>query len=227
MKKLLLFAALAATSASINAAAFTDYFSVTCEGEAVTNGQTITVNTYYDPIIKDYPELKDDPTWEWNYSSEVRFEIKNVTDATANLTGILSREEPAISAEFPSTGSALGWLQICSGINCGDIKNDVCITPDNAPVDASTIYEMDIHHNDFTSLTPVVGKLVLKTSFVEDFVVYINFTNQSDITLAVDGIEAESGAEEYYTLQGVKVTNPEKGQIYIVRNGSKVSKRLF
>lgn len=33
--------------------------------------------------------------------------------------------------------------------------------------------------------------------------------------------------EEYYTLQGIKVTNPEPGNIYIVRQGSKAKKVRF
>lgn len=42
-------------------------------------------------------------------------------------------------------------------------------------------------------------------------------------TLGVDGIEAEGGEAEYYTLSGIKVANPIEGQIYIkVQNGKAV-----
>lgn len=35
------------------------------------------------------------------------------------------------------------------------------------------------------------------------------------------------GAPEYYDLQGIKVANPAPGKIYIVKEGSKVTKRIF
>lgn len=35
------------------------------------------------------------------------------------------------------------------------------------------------------------------------------------------------GAVEYYDLQGIKVANPAPGRIYIVKEGSKVTKRIF
>ena len=43
---------------------------------------------------------------------------------------------------------------------------------------------------------------------------------------AIDGIEVDSAAAEYYNFQGVKVANPEKGGMYIVRRGAKVSKEI-
>lgn len=43
---------------------------------------------------------------------------------------------------------------------------------------------------------------------------------------AVDGIAAEAKAE-YFTLQGVRVAEPQKGQVYIERKGGKVAKRIF
>lgn len=45
----------------------------------------------------------------------------------------------------------------------------------------------------------------------------------------VDGVESddENAPEVYYNLQGVKLTNPEKGQLVIVKKGSKSEKRIF
>lgn len=40
-------------------------------------------------------------------------------------------------------------------------------------------------------------------------------------------ISAEDVATEYYTLQGVKVANPEKGTIVIVKKGNQVKKQVF
>lgn len=48
---------------------------------------------------------------------------------------------------------------------------------------------------------------------------------------AIGEIEADGEdyyiAPEYYTLQGLKVSHPEAGQIYIVRRGAKVTKEVF
>ena len=45
---------------------------------------------------------------------------------------------------------------------------------------------------------------------------------------AVDGIATDLDSPiEYYTLQGIKVNNPAKGQIYIIRQGNKVTKAII
>ncbi len=226
MKKLLLCAAIAAASMSANAASFSDYFNVTYEGQPVSDGQTITINTYWDPIVKDYPELGDDPDWDYTYQSEAKIIVNNKSNETHDFVAVLARTEPAISGEFPSIGSPLGWGQICAGVNCYTIINDVCTTPTNS-IKPNETYELDIHQNEIKVLTPVTFSLKLNTPNADECVVYFKFTHEQDITLAVDGIEADSALEEYFNLQGVKVANPEKGNIYIVRKGSKVSKRLF
>lgn len=43
---------------------------------------------------------------------------------------------------------------------------------------------------------------------------------------AVEGIAADNSAAEYYNFQGIKVSNPEKGNMYIVKRGAKVSKEI-
>ncbi len=44
--------------------------------------------------------------------------------------------------------------------------------------------------------------------------------------VGIDAIEGDDAAAEYYTLQGVRVDNPEAGQVYIVRRGNKVTKEI-
>ena len=43
---------------------------------------------------------------------------------------------------------------------------------------------------------------------------------------SVDGIAVDNSAAEYYNFQGMKVANPEKGGMYIVRRGNTVSKEI-
>lgn len=45
-------------------------------------------------------------------------------------------------------------------------------------------------------------------------------------TVGIEGIEAEQEAE-YFNLQGLPVANPEKGELYIVKRGTKVSKTII
>ncbi len=55
----------------------------------------------------------------------------------------------------------------------------------------------------------------------------ITKSEPKDINTGVADIEVEDNAPvEYYNLQGVRVAEPENG-LYIVRQGSKVSKRLI
>lgn len=53
--------------------------------------------------------------------------------------------------------------------------------------------------------------------------VTVNFSNE---TASVGSINLGSAQAEYFNLQGLPVANPEKGQIYIVRQGGKVSKAI-
>lgn len=42
--------------------------------------------------------------------------------------------------------------------------------------------------------------------------------------VGIEGIEAEDGVAEYFNMQGMRVVNPEKGQMVIVRKGGKAFK---
>lgn len=43
----------------------------------------------------------------------------------------------------------------------------------------------------------------------------------------IDEVEAEEGPAEYFTITGVQVNEPVKGQITIERRGSKVLKKVY
>lgn len=75
-------------------------------------------------------------------------------------------------------------------------------------------------------MDPVTLKFEL-TFDDESAVVYIKFNHLKDVTMGVKDIVAESAPIEYYNLQGVRVSEPQKGNLYIIRSGKKVSKRLF
>lgn len=52
----------------------------------------------------------------------------------------------------------------------------------------------------------------------------VYFYNSQGADVSVGNIAADSAAAEYYNLQGMRVSNPVSGQMYIVRQGNTVSK---
>ena len=81
---------------------------------------------------------------------------------------------------------------------------------------------------DVQELYPGVSilKFTLKNNDNESDAISFNIKFNYTGNNAIDGIEADNAVAEYYNLQGVKVANPEKGGMYIVRRGAKVSKEI-
>ncbi|MDO4334264.1 MAG: hypothetical protein Q4C37_00325 [Bacteroidales bacterium] len=234
MKKLLLLAAVAASMSVANAEDFGTYFALTSDGEAISNGQTVTIAGYYDPVAKDNPEVLDIPGYTpfQGYKADAIIIATNIYDEAMDLAFTIKRIEPSIESvpSYTNGVGGIGYFQICYNDQCNnadDHSKSFSLDPEGGKVD------FDIHHAGFMDLIPATLKLDLCVmeggDKIEgtDCTVYVSFTNEKDITAAVDGIQAEDGAEEYYNLQGFRVAEPEKGGIYLVRKGSKVTKRLF
>lgn len=65
---------------------------------------------------------------------------------------------------------------------------------------------------------------------LEDISVKFNLTTKTltlTKTTGIDSIANESAEAIYYNVQGIRVTNPVEGNLYIVKKGSKVSKVAF
>lgn len=228
MKKLLLLAMAAASVSPVFAAGFNDYFALSCGDETLTNGQTVTISTYYDAILMDNPEFGDIPGYVSTYTSQARIKAANVTD-----------EAMDIAFKLTCVDNVTNQFQLCfefddAAGNClGAINGEVNSPDDLRSVNPEGYIMMDVDQVGFTEPTPATFKLDLYVTEGGDKIegtdctVYVSFTHEKDITAAVDGIQAEDGAEEYYNLQGMRVAEPEKGGIYLVRKGSKVTKRLF
>lgn len=67
------------------------------------------------------------------------------------------------------------------------------------------------------------GQAVLVFDFVGD--VFTGTPGEAGIQDVIT--DSFDGAPEYYDLQGIKVVNPVAGKVYIVKEGSKVTKRIF
>lgn len=66
-------------------------------------------------------------------------------------------------------------------------------------------------------------------TYPKDIYFTVNFQDKtikvSDVPTGVESIEADANAAaEYFNLQGIRVNEPVKGQLYIMRQGNKVSK---
>lgn len=227
MKKLLLLAALAASFTSAYADAFSDVFTLTYNDQPVANGETIVVdnylNTWYDP---EYP---DDPT---NWLAAATIKATNKSTSATELSYLLTVESPT-EDEFFNKKNKYGKFQVCHGFEnapgeCspGATKDHPFISKTIGKIFPGSYATFDIHQEGFENMDPVTLKFELNFDD-ESSVVYIKFNHLKDITMGVNDIVAESEPTEYYNLQGVRVSEPQKGNLYIVRSGKKVSKRLF
>ncbi len=231
MKKFLLLAALAASFSPVFAEDFSDSFVITCDGETYTNGQTITCLYYYDPIVINYPDLAG--TMDPEYESKAQVFATNVSDEPKKLEFRLQYVTPTVE-EFganPHLGSpTLCFFNQSGEANCLPKPFEFNSNMPEGPVSAEEYMRMDVEQLEFTDLTPVTLRLDLRVmeddKEVSSASVFINFSHEVDITSGVEGIVADTKAE-YFNLQGVRVAEPQKGQIYIERKGGKVAKRIF
>ena len=100
-------------------------------------------------------------------------------------------------------------------------------TGDKAHVEYRPAYE-GMGFWDVQELYPGVSilKFTLKNNDDESDAISFNIKFNYKGNDAIDGIEADNAVAEYYNFQGMKVANPEKGGMYIVRRGAKVSKEI-
>lgn len=237
MKKFLLLATLAASMLTAKADDFSQYFKVTCDGTELTNGQTLTIDYYYDDYVREDPSiLDDDPDYdEFEYMSQASLVATNMKNSSQKIKYALQRISPTLE-ESPLGGPA-GYYQLCYKFNdhpgscTGAMGSDPVVTsPDNIdPVSAGGYIQMDVDQTTILDFSPATFQLDLSVANVPgaEATFYIKFTHQKDITLAVDKVEVADQTEKYFNLQGIRVANPEKGNIYVVRKGSKVYKKIF
>lgn len=233
MKKFLLIAALAATFASAKAEVFSDIFKLTYKGETITDGQTVVDNTYYDPIGVAYPEYAGRDGADFECKAEIF--ATNISEEPKRLEFRIQCVNPT-AAEFDVEANKLGSASLCYFNESGEgncLPNPFVFSSEmpTKPVSAEEYMRLDVEQTQFTNLTtPVMIQVDLRVMDDDDVVatstIYVNFVHNTDVTTGVESIESESNSV-YYTLQGVRVAQPQKGQLLIERKGSKVTKRIF
>jgi hypothetical protein len=221
MKKILLSIALVAMSVfSMSALSF----KVEVNGVEVKDGDTVEITELVDsevlPCKAMVPHVK-------------------LTNLTANPIDAIAEGEFTELADAGS-GNAASMIQFCfdscytvesvvgslGGGSCSFAPNEVREGA-RAHIEYMPAYKGDgfwAVEEFFAGVS--VFKFTLRNSADASDAITINLKFNYTGENAIDGIEVDSAAAEYYNFQGVKVANPEKGGMYIVRRGAKVSKEI-
>ncbi len=231
MKKLLLLSALAISALGMNAASFGDYFKVEFEGKEIANGETI--------IIAE-PEYAD----EWGQMWAAPVKVINLQDEYRPVFGELMYSIPATRTDLRNEQGARAQLCYAGAYrglnNCLSNGNETCVSYAFVNVPEAGVdtfeWDVDVNYDESQLSNPVTLQLNMfaaegdgeKPETCElidgtDFTMTIVFGAQATVV----GITDEAAAPVYYNLQGMRVANPEKGGLYIVKKGTKTMKKVF
>lgn len=164
--------------------------------------------------------------------------MTNITGA--NLTAEVEAEFLEVAQPETTTGQVASMSQFCFD-SCVAVSSEVGVpvtttctfapnesrTGDRAHVEYMPAYEgagfWDVQK--FYTGVSVLKFTLRNQADASDAITFsfkFNYTGEN----SVDGIAVDNSAAEYYNFQGVKVANPEKGGMYIVRRGAKVTKEI-
>lgn len=177
------------------AKSFSDYFQLSYNDIVIEDGQTITMNNYYDPIVRDYPEYMNILGYEPSFQSEVSIKAYNVSDEDINIA-------------FKLTPLSLmsGCLQICYGIGdyssycLGANKDGIVESPmDLQEIKPDSYATMIIQNVRIEQLGPTYCKLdvIVKSNGEEiesaQSSVIIHFVNDNDVTFESSNVSEVDG----------------------------------
>lgn len=212
MKKIYKIKTLAVMAMALMAnVAFGQTLKVTAKGEPVKNGDVITAECE----VTDYSMPESGFYWydlEWNPHLEVSVDEGSL-DLTVTVTNIGESEKFLFC-----------WPQECLDVNPGESKTQsgkVGTTPADLKIDskASLTSAPDGEVNG--------GSVKVKFEWGSEQMEVTVKTLPAQFS-GVDETFADSNeAPEYFTIDGVRVAEPRKGQLVIERRGSKVAKRIF
>lgn len=234
MKKILLLAtAVAMATGAMNAGTI----KVLYEGEEIQSGSTVTVKnldvTHTEFIEPDYSFIYD------QYEMNAHLAFVNTSSNAIKLGG----NRQTIQAPEADTWGSL-W---CIGQNCvaGEVINPQPMEPGEKFEGSKAHVYMSLgsvseEDGEVIGEKPSFGsaeyKYTLYVDGAEDdnFVFNIRFIydENSDVyvngeLVSVENIKTvENAVPVYYNMQGVRISNPEQGKMYIVRRGQKVSKEI-
>ncbi|MDE7380972.1 MAG: hypothetical protein K2N03_02440 [Muribaculaceae bacterium] len=216
MKKLLLFAGLAAAALSVNAQDFSEYFEAKYDNKVITDGSQI--------ICSERDEFG-------TYHIEIPV-TNNQEEARKLYAAMLVTGNPSI--QEIKDDPTWGMCQLCyeseDGNQClpADQSNPNILGCGTVTIPAKATLTWDIHNYFSTIDQPSTYKILL-VPYEEDEETdaILEFTIRFDIHSGIEGVAIDENLPvEYFDLAGRKVANPEKG-IYILRQGNKTVKKAI
>ena len=183
---------------------------VTANGKPVSNGDVIEVQCEFEDYTPDFGFFF--VSYVWNPQLEA-----SIAEGTTTLNATLSKVDD------------LTPFDICWPANC------IMYEPDGTASTSGKIgtepSHIDIHiredvsdEND-TALAGGMSKVRLKAD--SETLEFTLIGMPADINGVGENLADDKSPIEYYSIQGVKVAEPQKGQLVIERKGGKVTKRIF
>lgn len=167
----------------------------------ILTGEHVDFDTY----------TKDEVTFSADEPEAVNNFAMDFADRTATLTGVVTN---LLEANAPIEGAV---ITITSEAGHEDsVTTDADGAYTLVVPELKHDYTMTVHYNE-SKLAEEVHTFAAKSD-VHHFSVGYSM---------VEGIGIDNAAVEYYNLQGVKVTNPRKGETYIIRRGETATKQLL
>lgn len=236
MKKFLLSALLlGAGVAAASAQSFDFYISNTLEEGTNEDGMKLFKPVDYQKVsdgdvveIKNlYKTFEDDPAYYY-VQAELMAYTRIVNTSAGNIDMSISyAKEGEQEDNTAQLGDVHAGFMTCVGGSCTN-NNPFSFTINKNSETASVVGE-HIGYEVSSETQGLVDQLTLNAKYnvtatadgqTLHFTLFFNRTGSA----AVDSIEAADAPAVYYNMQGIRVDNPEAGQIYIMRKGDKVSK---
>lgn len=191
--------------------AFGQNLKVTSNGTPVSNNDVIEIPYVYEDYS--YPEL-DMYLYEYMWEPNLAVSVSSGSE-TLTIT---------VSSADNNDGFMLCWPGSCVDRKPGDSVSSTG-TVNTEP------QHVDLHKDEsFTSKDQVPTETtVIKVNFAtstENMEITVKCLPSAENSVG-ENFADSNVAPEYYTIQGIRVNEPQKGQLLIERKGNKVTKRIF
>lgn len=207
-------------------AEYSDFYKVFYNGKEIADNDTIVCSDKWETIVKN----------ETVYCYQANVNVINQLDESSlNKCNIFYTDSPSYE-QWEENKKKWGNISLC--YHGGDFNGEmascmanggIVVIPDNS----YNCFNWEIHLDNSPLDVKSIYKITLKAAqgslqwsnyeYIDntDFTFYVLFGPENESN-GINSIE-EEGITEYYTLSGVKISNPSSG-IYIEKKGKKVRK---
>ena len=188
--------------------AFAQSLNVTSNGKPVNNGDVIEVA--YDYEDWSMPEAN---YYQYHYAWYPEIEVSSAEGDTLSVT---------VKSEEDTDGFQICWPSMCIQVKPNEIVK-VSGEIGSDPVNLQIHREINYYTEDYGEVASGVlaVKLASEVGNVDFTIKCMQSSN------GVKDISTSESKAEYFTIQGIRVAEPQKGQLVIERKGGKVAKRIF